>query len=233
MKLLSALAAATVFLAAPVLAQTPASGTQQKPGPQHQPGTPAQPAAPPARDAAAPALEKPDPAKEASIRHLMEITQTNKMGDNIAAAIGNQVQQVMSRAIQPERLPKFMDSFHEKFTANAPSGAVTDAVVPIYARHFSTEDIKALIQFYESPLGQRVVRSMPQVTQESESAGIQLDQKAAINVLRGMQTEYPELKQMLPPENGAPGAGPEPSPAPGPALGPAPVPKPSPAPPPQ
>src|SRR6202022_3864811 len=97
----------------------------------------------------------------------------------------------------------------------------------------STEDIKALIQFYESPLGQRVVRSMPQVTQESESAGIQLDQKAAINVLRGMQTEYPELKQMLPPENGAPGAGPEPSPAPGPPLAPAPVRKPSPAPPPQ
>src|ERR1700680_2865436 len=153
MKLLSALAAATVFLAGPVLAQTPASGTQQKTVPQHQPGTPAQPATPPAPapDAAAPALEKPDPAKEASIRHLMEITQTNKMGTNIAAAIGNQVQQVMSRAIQPERLPKFMDSFHEKFTANAPSGAVTDAVVPIYARHFSTADIKALLQFYEPP----------------------------------------------------------------------------------
>jgi hypothetical protein len=223
MKLLSALMAATVFLAGPVLAQTP----QQKPVPQHQPGTPAQPATPPAHDASAPALEKADPAKEASIRHLMEITQTNKMGDNIVAAIGNQVQQVMSRAIQPERLPKFMDSFHEKFTASAPSGAVADAVVPIYARHFSTDDIQALIQFYESPLGQRVVKTMPQVTQESESAGIQLDQRAALNVLRGMQAEYPELKQMLPPENGAPGAGPEPSPAPGPA----PLPKPSPAPP--
>jgi uncharacterized protein len=222
MKLLSALMAATAFLAGPALAQTP----QQKPVPQHQPGSTAQPATPPA-DASAPALEKPDPAREASIRHLMEITQTNKMGDNIVAAIGNQVQQVMSRAIQPDRLPKFMDSFHEKFTASAPSGAVTDAVVPIYARHFSIEDIRALIQFYESPLGQRVVKTMPQVTQESESAGIQLDQKAALSVLRAMQGEYPELKQMLPPENGAPGAGPEPSPAPGPA----PVPKLSPAPP--
>jgi hypothetical protein len=222
MKLLSALMAATVFLAGPALAQTP----QQKPVPQHQPGSTAQPATPPA-DASAPALEKPDPVKEASIRHLMEITQTNKMGDNIVAAIGNQVQQVMSRAIQPDRLPKFMDSFHEKFTASAPSGAVTDAVVPIYARHFSTEDIRALIQFYESPLGQRVVKTMPEVTQESESAGIQLDQRAALSVLRAMQGEYPELKQMLPPENGAPGAGPEPSPAPGSA----PVPKLSPAPP--
>ena len=111
--------------------------------------------------------------------------------------------------------------------SSAPSGAVADAVIPIYARHFSTDDIQGLIQFYESPLGQRVVKTMPQVTQESESAGIQLDQKAAIKVLRGMQDEYPELKQMLPPENGAPGAAPEPPPAPGPAL----TPRPSPAPP--
>ncbi|HWW50953.1 MAG TPA: DUF2059 domain-containing protein [Verrucomicrobiae bacterium] len=227
MKLSIALMASAVLLSGPVLAQTAAKATQQAPPPQHQPGTPAHPA-PPGQDASpAPAVEKPDPAKDAAIRRLMEITQTNKMGDNIVAAIGNQVQQVMSRAIQPERLPKFMDDFHEKFTASAPSGAVADAVIPIYARHFSTDDIQGLIQFYESPLGQRVVKTMPQVTQESESAGIQLDQKAAIKVLRGMQDEYPELKQMLPPENGAPGAGPEPPPAPGPAL----APKPSAAPP--
>src|SRR3984893_1781035 len=229
MKLAIALTASAVLLSGLVLAQTATKGTQQGPAAQHQPGVSAQPATPPGKDASpAPTVEKSDPAKDAAIRRLMDITQTNKMGDNIVAAIGNQVQQVMSRAIQPERLPKFMDSFHEKFTASAPSGAVADAVVPIYARHFSTDDIQALIQFYESPLGQRVVKTMPQVTQESESAGIQLDQRAALNVLRGMQAEYPELKQMLPPENGAPGAGPEPSPAPGPA----PLPKPSPAPPP-
>jgi len=219
--------AAIIFLAGPALAQTPATGTQQKSPAQHQPGTPAQPEGTTSLDGAPPLLEKPDPAKEAAVRHLMDITQTNKMGENIAAAITNQVRQVMSRAIKPDQLTQFMDAFSQKLTASAPSTAVTDAVVPIYASHFSTEDIQGLIKFYESPLGRKVVSSMPQVTQESETAGIQIDQKAAMTVLRGMEGQYPELKQMLPPEGGAPaGAAPGAAPNPG-VAGPTPAPAPN------
>jgi uncharacterized protein len=203
MKFLLRHVAAILVLAIPALAQVPAAGSQQKP-PQHQPGTPAS-TDPAALDAAPALLEKPDPAKEAAVRHLMDITQTNKMGENIAAAITNQVRQVMSRAIKPDQLAQFMDAFSQKLNASAPASAVTDAVVPIYSSHFSTDDIQGLIKFYESPLGRKVVSAMPQVTQESETAGIQIDQKAAMTVLRGMEDQYPELKQMLPPEGGAPG----------------------------
>jgi hypothetical protein len=91
------------------------------------------------------------------------------------------------------------------------------------------EDIQALIKFYESPLGQHVVKTLPQVAQQTQQAGVQMDQKAALDVLRSMSTDYPELKQLLPPEPGAPtpGAGPgagassAPSPA-APAVPPAP-----------
>lgn len=222
MKFLLAHSAAFTLLACSALAQAPAGGIQQKPPAQHQPGGAS-------ADAPPPPLEKPDPAKEAAVRHLMDITQTDKMGDNIAAAIKNQVRQVMSRALQPDKLSQFMDAFSQKLSASAPSTEVTDAVVPIYARHFSTEEIQGLIQFYESPLGKKVVSAMPQVTQESETAGIQIDQRAAMTILRGMQDEYPELKQMLPPENGAPGAagppqGAAPAPGPAPAPGSAPAP---------
>jgi hypothetical protein len=214
MKCLLTHLAAIIVLAGPALAQAPATGSQQKPPAQHQPGTPGQ-TANPALEAAPPLLEKPDPAKEAAVRHLMDITQTNKMGENIAAAITNQVRQVMGRAIKPDQLMQFMDAFSEKLSASAPASAVTDAVVPIYASHFSTEDIQGLIKFYESPLGRKVVSSMPQVTQESETVGIQIDQKAAMTVLRGMEDQYPELKQMLPPEGGAPAGANQPPAGPG------------------
>jgi hypothetical protein len=203
MKYLFTYAAAILLIALPALAQAPAPGSQQKAPAQHQPGTPAQ-ADPAPLDAAPPLLEKPDPAKEAAVRHLMDITQTNKMGENIAAAITNQVRQVMSRSIKPDQLSVFMDAFSQKLNTSAPATAVTDAVVPIYASHFSMEDVQGLIKFYESPLGRKVVSSMPQVTQQSETAGIQIDQKAAMSVLREMQDQYPELKTMLPPEGGAP-----------------------------
>ena len=91
----------------------------------------------------------------------------------------------------------------QKFTAAAPPSAVTDAEIPVYSHFFSMEDIQGLIKFYESPLGQRVVKTLPQVAQQTQQAGVQMDQKAALDVLRSMSTEYPELKQLLPPEPGA------------------------------
>jgi uncharacterized protein len=200
--------ASTMLLAGSVLAQAPGTGAQQKTPTQHQPGTTAPSANPPAgAPGQAPTLEKPDPAKEAAIRHLMEITQTSKLGDNISGAITQQVRTVMGRAIQPDQVQKFMDAFTQKFQTAAPSSAVIDAEIPIYAHYFSMEDIEGLIKFYESPLGQRVVKNLPEVVQNTQQTGVQMDQKAALDVLRGMVTEYPELKQMLPPE---PGAGPAP-----------------------
>jgi hypothetical protein len=225
MKFLTGILAAVILTGGSALAQTPAPGTPKAPAPAHQPGTPAQPpaasAAPPASEAP-PALEKADPAKEAAIRHLMDLTQTSKLGDNISSYISGQVRSVMGRTLQkPDDLQKFMDAFTQKFTAAAPSSAVTDAQIPVYSHFFSMEDIEALIKFYESPLGQRVVKTLPQVAQQTQQAGMQIDQKAAIEVLRSMSIEYPELKQMLPPEPGAAPA-PAPAPAPGPGAGAAP-----------
>ncbi len=144
-----------------------------------------------------------------------------KVDDNLAAYIKNQVRTVMGHAMQGNDLQKFMDTFEKRFSASAPSSAVTDAMVPIYDRAFSLEEIQGLINFYESPLGQHVVKVLPQVTRDTQEAGMKLDQSAAMQVLRGMSDEYPELKRMLPPVPGA-------SPAPG--AAPAPAPKPSPSP---
>jgi uncharacterized protein len=207
MKLGIALIAAALLTASPLLAQTPPGAAQQKPAPT-QPGQPA------AAPAAAP--EKLDPAKEAAIRHLLDITGESKEGQNISTGMTNQVHTVMGRSIPPDQLPKFMDTFTAKFNAGAPPNAVTDAMVAIYARHFSLEDIQAMTKFYESPVGQQMVKEMPDVSRESQTAGMQMDQKVAMQVLWGMEDDYPQLKQILPPDPS------KPAPAPAPSLAPAP-----------
>jgi uncharacterized protein len=244
MKLQSGLILAVLFFACPVLAQTPAGGSP------HQPGVPAAPA-PAAADAkpAPPANEKVDPAKEAAIRHLLDITEGASMGQGVSNGITQHVYDVMRHTISPDRVPKFMETFTQKFNAAAPPSAITDAGIAIYAQNFSMEDIRGLIQFYESPLGKRVVKTMPEVDREWQSVGQQMDQKAALAILWGMSDEYTELKRLLPPDPSKPAAGPAPAPgtpaapstAPAPARAPAPpaapapdsapAPKPAPAPP--
>jgi hypothetical protein len=205
MRLRNALIAAMLFTAGPAMAQTPPGSAQQKPAPV-QPGQ------------TAAAAEKLDPAKEAAIRHLLEITGETKEGQNINAGMTDRVKEVMTRALPADQLPKFMDTFSQKFTAGAPPSAVTDAVVKVYAQHFSLEEIQGVTKFYESSVGQRMVKEMPDVARESQSVGMQMDQKVVIDVLRGMSDEYPQLKQMLPPDPDHPAPAPSaaaPTPAPG------------------
>jgi uncharacterized protein len=209
MKLRNALIAIAILVASPLLAQTPSTGMPPKP-PAHEPGVPAQPAQAPAEtQKAVPATPadpatKPDAAKDAAIRHLMDITQTSKMGDTIDVYVTTQVRQALSQAIPPDRLGQLMAGFTQKLPVAAPPSAVTDAAVLIYARSFSLEDIQGITQFYESPLGQRVVKALPQVARESQELGVQMQQKGAMAVLQDMSREYPELKQMLrPPDAGS------------------------------
>ncbi|MFZ3215221.1 MAG: DUF2059 domain-containing protein [Candidatus Acidiferrales bacterium] len=206
MKLSTALIAVLLTTAGPALAQTPGATTPAAPAP-HAPATPVQPGH--ARPDAPPA-EKIDPAKDAAIRHLLDVTDSSKIGENITAYITAQVQQGVSRALPADQLPKFMSSFSEKFAANLPPNAVNDAIVAIYARHFSLEDIQGLVKFYESPLGQRVVKEMPEVNQQMRTVGQQLEGAAARESLRSMADDYPQLKQMLAPENPAPSSAPAP-----------------------
>lgn len=235
-----ALFAVPFFLVAPVFAQAPPAA-QQTPPMQHQPGTlanPPQAEATPQAPMLAPAPEKLDPAKEAAIRHVMDLMGTSKLGDQITSATTTQVRTFTSRSIPPDRQSEFMDKFSQKFKLLVPPERINSAAIAIYANHFSMEDLQGIAQFYESPVGQRVTKVLPQVYQQSEAAGMQIVRKEAMEILRGMADDYPELKAKLPPDNSkpasapapAPSAAPNPSPAPGPASPAAPNPAPAPHP---
>jgi len=197
----TALIAMSLLFSGAAMAQTTTPAPTPKPTP-HQPGVAAQsPAATQAPAAKAPS-GKIDPAKEAAIRRLMEITQSSKLGDNIDAFISNQVQAGVSHALAADKVPQFMTAFNQKLAASAPPSAVTAAMVPIYDKMLSLEDIQGLNQFYESPLGQRTLKALPMIVRETEEMGTQMQQKAALAVLQTMSDEYPELKPMLAPPPG-------------------------------
>ncbi len=46
-------------------------------------------------------------------------------------------------------------------------------MVPVYKKHFTQEEVKGLIEFYESPLGQSLTTKTPQIMMESMQIGQQ------------------------------------------------------------
>lgn len=214
MKFLTLATITLLFSGVPARAQIAPSTTKPKaPAPSAPPAatkttpSPAPAQSPAAAPPAAPA-DKIDLAKEAAIRHLMDITDTSKLGGSVSAYFETRVRSIMSEALGPDRTTKFMETFSKKLEANVPPSAVVDAMVPIYARAFSMEEIQGLIQFYESPLGQRIVKVMPKVEEDSQNAGLQLGNTATLATLQGMTSDYPELKQMLQDPSATPDASP-------------------------
>ena len=58
-----------------------------------------------------------------------------------------------------------------------------DILVPVYAKHFTSDDIKEMIKFYNSPIGKKQVSVQPQIMQDtmlaSQGWAMKLQQKMA------------------------------------------------------
>ena len=201
MKFGPALVIAALLVAGPALGQTPA----QSPPVQHQPGVPAAQPSQQTKPQAVPATpqqpaEKVDSEKEKAIRHLMDLNGSAKLADNMTEAMAFQVKSAMSRNLPADRLQKFMDDFSQKLSSRSPANEVASAEVSTYSQHFTMEDLRGMIQFYESPVGQRMAKALPQVMQESQKSAADIERNAALATLKDMTDDYPELKTMLPGE---------------------------------
>lgn len=126
--------------------------------------------------AAAPALaEELTDAKSGDIRHLMEVTGSTNIARQFAAASSHGIFQALkaSRPEVPDRALEVMDHelmalFSEKMSA---PGGLMDQVVPVYHRHFTHDEIRELLAFYQTPIGKKAIKVLPQVVSESMAAG--------------------------------------------------------------
>jgi hypothetical protein len=79
-----------------------------------------------------------------------------------------------------------------------------DATTKVYAKHYTAEEIKALKDFYGTPLGQKLLTATPQITNELMSTTMQWNQTQANKLLQDLLDQFPELNTAL---GGAPPAG--------------------------
>lgn len=114
-------------------------------------------------------------AKTEDIKRLMEMTGAKNIATQFASAITQQMF-MMLRAGNPE-IPdrafevmanELMAFFSEKMSA---PGGLLDLTIPVYDKHFTHKEIKELLAFYESPIGKKVIQTLPQVTSESMAIG--------------------------------------------------------------
>jgi hypothetical protein len=151
-----------------------------------------------AQDNARPAHTNPsiDPAKEADIRSLMELVGARDMvqdGEN--NAIEQAREKLLAAVPNNDKGQAFVNAFATSYQKKFDVDQVLDQLVVIYDKHYTEEEIKGLLQFYGSPLGQKVAGEMPKIGRETQAAVRAASGKAAKESLAEMKKENPEIGQ--------------------------------------
>ena len=135
-----------------------------------------------------------DPQKEARIRELMEVTGAKDLGQQLIEAGMEQFRSTVQDS-QPNnpRAKQFVDAFVARFQKHFDPDSLTERVIPIYDKYLTTDDLKGLLDYYHSPLGQRMLKALPEVTRESQATGFALGQKAAQETMEELKADFPEF----------------------------------------
>jgi hypothetical protein len=110
------------------------------------------------------AQEQPvaDTAKQQDILKLLRLSGS--------AELGLQAMDQIMMSFE-EMFPDVPAGFWADFRNEAKAEDLLDMMVPIYDKYYTHDDIRDLIKFYESPIGQKMIETMPLVLQESMQAG--------------------------------------------------------------
>jgi hypothetical protein len=137
-----------------------------------------------------------DPAKEADIRRLLEVAGSKALMSEILTNMMANMKPMLVNSLPPgEYQAKLIDLFLDKFTARANDEfpKLVDQEIPIYDKYFSAEDIKGLIQFYQTPLGQKTLSTLPKIVAETQVQGQKLGEQIGRETMMQVLSEHPEL----------------------------------------
>ena len=132
-----------------------------------------------------------DPGKEADIHSLLELVGTR---DAVQEGATRGVEQFRENLIASvpdnQRGQQFVNAFVDEYQKKFDPDEVTTQFVTVYDKHFTDEEIKGLLQFYGSPLGQKYAAEMPKITSEIQAANRGVNIRLAKEVLQDLRKQY-------------------------------------------
>jgi uncharacterized protein len=142
--------------------------------------------------------KKISPAKEADIRKLLELTGATTTMEITMQNMEKSIKPMLANSLPPgDYREKLVTLFFEKFHSKMDLQKLLDLAVPLYDKYYTDEDIKGLIQFYQTPLGKKTVKALPSLMGELTEAGQKMGQDVARQSMMEVIAEHPELEKAM------------------------------------
>jgi uncharacterized protein len=137
-----------------------------------------------------------DPVKDADIHALLELVGARDQVQESVNITAEQYREKLLAAVpNSDKGQAFVNTVITDYEKRFDVDQVTEQLVSVYDKHYSEEEIKGLLQFYGSPLGQRVAAESPKIAREIQEASRATASKAVKDALQQAKEENPGIGQ--------------------------------------
>jgi uncharacterized protein len=84
--------------------------------------------------------------------------------------------------------------FWDAFRTEIDTEELVRRIIPVYDKHFTQDEIRQLIAFYQTPIGAKFVAELPSLTQESMQIGMEWGQEIATKAVKKIQAQEEKQK---------------------------------------
>jgi hypothetical protein len=88
-----------------------------------------------------------------------------------------------------------VDKYAESVFKNMPIEEMVEAMIPIYQKHLTKEDLDGILAFYASPIGLKLQREQPAMTQEGMQAGGEIGRRRLGAMMQQMDDFITKMAQ--------------------------------------
>jgi uncharacterized protein len=137
-----------------------------------------------------------DPLKEADIRALLELVGAHDQIQDSVKFTAEQYREKLLLAVQNnDQGQAFVNTVISQYEKNFNVEQVTDRLLVLYDKHYSDDEIKGLLQFYGTPLGQKTAAEGPKIAREIQETTRAIASQAAKEALAEVKQENPGVGQ--------------------------------------
>ena len=141
---------------------------------------------------------KIDPQKEADIRRLLQLMGAERAMTQAMANMETNIRPLLTSSFPAgEYRDRLIQLFFDKFHSKIDPQELIGLAMPVYDKYLSDADVKGLIDFYSTPLGEKVINVLPDIVAESGERGRQWGEKIGRESMIEVLQEHPEMKEAL------------------------------------
>lgn len=136
--------------------------------------------------------------KQGDIRRLLQLTGAANLATQSMDGMEKNVKTLISDALPPGQYrERLVELFFEKFHSKRDPNQLIELIVPIYDKFYTEEEVRGLIQFYETPVAKKMLAVLPKVLEESQVAGTKWGEDMGRQCMVEVLQEHPELTKAL------------------------------------